>query len=293
MTAERNLNLKTSMFASLSQSWEFAKTSFSILNENRRLLAFPIMSGIAAVLVSVSFFIPLERTGQLAEFQNSGTEDPLLYLVLFAFYFANYFVIVFFNSALVIGTMSALEGQPPSVKDCLQMASRRLPQITGWALVSAAIGLLLRALERNQKVGQFVVSLLGMAWTAMTFFVIPLIVTQGLGPIAAVKKSIDTMKSTWGTALTGNFSLGLISFLLMIPVLLVAGALIFFGVSSQSPTLFILMIIAAITLVLFSMAVSSAVSTIFMTVLYCYATGRGLPDEIRTHPFRNAFTQEG
>ena len=89
-----------------------------------------------------------ERAERLRDLLNDpnnaqGINDPLWYVLLFAFYFANYFVIVFFNSALVSCVLARFAGMECSLGDGLRAAGSRLPQILGWALVSATVGVIL------------------------------------------------------------------------------------------------------------------------------------------------------
>src|SRR4029077_13330612 len=94
----------------------------------------------------------------------------------------------------------------------------RLPVIAGWALVSATVGLILRIIEdRSARIGQIVAALLGMAWTVVSFLVVPILVIENKGPIAALKDSTALLKKTWGEQLVSNFSFGMIFFLLALP----------------------------------------------------------------------------
>jgi len=72
-------------------------------------------------------------------------------------------------------------------------------------------------------------ALLGTAWTIMTYFVMPVIVIGGVGPIEAFKRSAGTLKRTWGEALVGSFSLGLLS---LLPIIVVAVVLVMLAVSA-------------------------------------------------------------
>lgn len=94
---------------------------------------------------------------------EGAPEEPVFYVTAFLFYFCNYFVIIFFNSALVIATLRYLQGEDPSVRKALAATFGLLPQILGWAFVSAVVGTILNALERNQKIGAWVSSLIGSA----------------------------------------------------------------------------------------------------------------------------------
>jgi hypothetical protein len=286
-------------FDSLSNSWAYARQSYDIIMENKRLLLLPILSSIALVLVLGSFLLPLIASGEISAFEamfNNDSSEKLTtgnYVTMFLFYFCNYFVIVFFNAALVACAMQALRGEEVSLKYGLSMAARRWWQIIGWSLVSASVGLLLRTIERsNEKAARFAAGLLGMAWSAMTFFVVPVIVLQGAGPIESVKRSIGTLKNTWGTALMGNFSLGLMGFLLMLPVFAIAVLLVWAASSVGSLALAVMMVAVAVIVVVLGLAAMSAADAIFKALLFSYATEQTLPDSLDSSIYDNAFVSK-
>ena len=64
--------------------------------------------------------------------------------------------------------------------------------------------------------GRIITGLLGIVWSIATFFVVPIIAYENLGPIAAFKRSVQLMKQKWGESLGATFSFGLIQFLAMI-----------------------------------------------------------------------------
>ncbi|MEM0965611.1 MAG: DUF6159 family protein [Verrucomicrobiota bacterium] len=277
------------MFATLSRSWQFAKISYRTLFENKQLLAFPAISTVASILVFASFLLPLWQTGQLdAWFDDveAGTsqQDYGMYVTAFLFYFCNYFVIIFFNTALVASVMNIFEGGQGKVGFGLSFAAKRLHSIFGWALVSAVIGTILRVIERNQKAGAFIAAIIGSAWTALSYFVIPVIASQGLGPIGAFKESVRTLKSTWGTALAGNFSMGGIGFLISLPVILLIVALFIINQPALALGL-------GIPLLILVAVITATADYIFKAYLFTYATGKALPDNIDTSMMGEAFRQ--
>lgn len=273
------------MFATLARSWRYAVTSYGMVWANKSLLVFPIISGIAALLVLASFAFPLQHTFTMPEGAENDAIPVAFWIVLFCYYVVSFFVIVFFNSALVVCAMRVIQNQPVSISEGLSEAAKRWYAILGWAVVSAVVGVVLRMLESNDKIGRIVAALLGTAWTALTFFVIPVIVLEHCGPINAVKRSGSTLKNTWGTALTGNCSLGLIAFLLFLPVALVAGIVLWLGFSMDSQAGLVLGIGGAAILVLGFACLNSAASTIFKALLYTYATGKSLPATVTAAGF--------
>jgi hypothetical protein len=284
------------MFESLSRSWNFAMTSYRILGRHKRLVIFPLLATVAAALVLGSFVVPLWLTGLLNEWLDDAkgaeglSRNVAMYVTLFLFYFCNYFVIVFFNSALIACTLQVFRGEEPSLDYGLAMAGKRLPQILGWALVSAFVGVLLQAIENtNKRAAELIAGLLGTAWTAMTYFVVPVIVLDGVGPIEAVQRSLRTLKSTWGTALVGNFSLGLVGILILLPVYLLGVGLIALSIMSGQPWALVPGIAAALVLFVLASAVSSAAGTVFTALLFSYATGQTLPADVDDALFTQAF----
>ena len=285
------------MFATLARSWEYAKISYGVIWENKQLVIFPIISSIAAILVMASFIVPLWSSGMI---ERMTSDDPAqqvsnaaIYTILFAFYFCNYFVIVFFNAALTACAMRVINGEQPTVGDGLAVAVRRLPQIAGWALVSAIVGVILQIIENaNEKVGHFISSILGSAWTALTFFVVPVIVVDGVGPIQAFKSSVSTLKQQWGTALVGGFSLGFLGLLVIIPIVLISAGLIWLATQSMGATGVIAAIVVGVVLFAIGIAINSAAGVVFKALLFNFATNRSLPQGVDASHFGDAFVSK-
>lgn len=281
------------MFQRLTTGWHLARQSFHVLRLDKELLLFPVLSGLACLLVLASFAVPLWYTDALNGLQEEGADaqNPLALLVMFAFYAVNYFVIIFFNSALVACAMIRFHGGDPTVSDGLRAASRRLPQIAAWALVSATVGMILRLIEsRSQRVGQIVAAVIGMAWTVTTYFVVPILVVERAGPVDAFQRSVSLMRRTWGESLSAGFSAGFISFLLSLPgVLLVVIGI--FLMSSGTTVPGIVVVALGVCLLLLASLVSSAVSSILLAALYLYATEGEVPEYFDRHLIEHAFAR--
>jgi hypothetical protein len=274
------------MFATLSRTWELTKESFAVLRADKEILLFPVMSSIAAIVVTASFFIPLFMTGAFQSLQEGGETSPSHYLVLFVFYFANYFVIIFFNSALMACANIRLSGGDPTVADGLRIAQSRLGRIAAWALVAATVGMVLRAIEeRSQKLGQLVTALIGAAWTLLTYFMVPVILFEDLSIGDSIKRSGAIFRKNWGEQVTGGFSFGLIFFLLLIP-----GIIITVVLAMAIPLLAVLF---AVVYFLGLAAISAAVKGIYIVALYRYATNGEVPAGFSPALVQGAFTPKG
>jgi hypothetical protein len=251
----------------IRNSWELVKASFSVLSADKELLIYPILSSIGLVLVSIGFFVP----AFLAELFDSI--DLLGIIVGFLFYFSQYFVITFFNSALVGAALIRLRGDDPTLRDGFRIAMDRLGIIFGYTAIAATIGMILRWLsERSSGLGRIAVSLVGMAWNLATFLAVPVLVVEEVGPLEAVQRSASLLKKTWGEQIVGNLSIGLISGLTILGlfiITLVPGIALSIWLENG-----LIMIPVALILILGIMALSLLSSTlngIYAAAVYRYA----------------------
>ncbi len=260
---------------------------WQVLKEDKRLLVFPLISGICCLLLLASFAIPIFLTGAWHPPAHDAAplQQAIYYGTLFSFYFCNYFIVVFFNAAIVSCAATRMSGGNPTVGDGLRAAVSRLPVIFGWAVVSATVGLILRVIEdRSERIGQIVAGLLGLAWTVVSFLVVPILVIENKGPFAALQDSTALLKKTWGEQLVSNFSFGGIFFLLAIP----AFALVMLGFYLGGAVGGIVCIVlAAIYLIVLSL-VQSALQAIFQTALYLYARDGQVPAGFRSEVLNGA-----
>jgi hypothetical protein len=258
---------------------------------DKELLVFPFVSGLACLAVLASFAVPLWNTRyfQTVMEEEAIANDPLAWAILFAFYFANYFVIVYFNSALVACAVIRFKGGDPTLGDGFRAATARLPQIVAWALVSATVGLILRLIEsRSERVGQIVAGLMGMAWSAVTYFVVPVIVIEKAGPVDAAKRSLAILRRTWGEALTANFGIGFVVFLASL-VAMVPIVLGFVVLSAGLVPLAILGIACGVVLLVVVGLISSALNAILVGALYLYAAEGSVPKHFDARLLEQAF----
>jgi len=288
------------MFDRIATSFTLARSSWDVLRRDKQLLLFPIVSGIGCTLVLASFLIPVGVIASRGGFDglknaNGNVQLPWwFYVGLFAFYFCNYFVIVFCNAGLISCAIMRFNGETPTLGDGFRAAASRLPQILAWALVSATVGVLLKAVESGHKrVGEIISAVLGTAWTIMTYFVVPVLVVEKVGPFQAVARSLTLLKATWGEALIGNLGLGFFKFLLALPLILLIGLGVALVATSNAagPLLVVAVAVFAVAALYFLvyLAVASALETIFLSALYQYAAFNTVPSGFETDSMARAF----
>jgi hypothetical protein len=255
----------------LDRTWSLYKKSFDILSADAEIVFFPVLSAISAILVAAGFFFPLFQSGV---FREIGRQNPSgeIYAILFAWYYLNYLVIIFFNSALVGCANIRLSGGDPTMRDGLRIAVQHFGKIACWAFIAATVGVILDMLKNrsNKLIGRLIAGGLGLAWTLITYLIVPVIILEDRTIYGSMERSAELFRKRWGEQIAGSFGFGLLNLLLLLPALAI-GFLLF----QLDPAL---AIIAVVSYILILSAISSAVKGIFTVVLYRYASTGELPN---------------
>ena len=260
------------MFERFSRSWELIRASGEVLRQDKELLLFPFFSAIATLIVSASFIVPLVLTGAFERSIAPGDETAYM-VFLFLFYLIQYFIIFFFNSALVGAAMIRLDGGDPTVSDGLRIARSRFVQILGYAAIAATVGLILRMLEERMGfIGRWIVGLIGLAFTVATFLTVPILVSRDIGPVEAVKESAALLKKTWGENIIGNGGMGFIFFLVYLAAIGIGFVFVFGAAQTGNPALIVLTLAIVVLAVVVIALVQSALQGVYSAALYRYAT---------------------
>jgi len=262
------------MFAKFARSWSLVKASAGVLRQDKELLAFPAISVAASLLVMASFILPLFGLLDFKALQQGEREPVWLYAWVFLFYLAQYFVIFYFNTALVGAAMIRLRGGDPTLRDGLRIAWSKAGKILGYALIAATVGMVLRAIEeRAGTIGKWVAGLFGAAWTVATFLTVPVLVSRDVGPIDAVKESALLLKKTWGENLIGQGGVGVVFALLQFAVIALTVLGILLVVSTKSVALIVAVAALGVFAVMALALIQAALSGIYAAALYRHAMG--------------------
>ncbi|MBI5355381.1 MAG: hypothetical protein HZB68_02895 [Candidatus Aenigmarchaeota archaeon] len=233
-----------------SQSWELVKRSFSVLRKDKEVMLFPVMSALSSIIIFALVLLPTVIYNNMAA------------LSFLAFYF---------NTGLIICADIRLKGGDPTVRDGLSGATKNIGKIFAWSLIAATIGMLINAMTSNRKSlpSRLIGGVLGFSWGMLSFFVIPVMVFENVGPIDAIKRSGELIRKTWGENLAAQFSTGAIFFALAL-LGAVPLALAFYA---GSVGMFAIVAGAAVLYWMLLAIVNSSLKGILIVSLYGYAKG--------------------
>lgn len=280
------------MFDSTRRSWRLTVEAWNVLRQDRELLMFPFLSGLCTLLVLASFLIPIfllvpwqQMVGTTG---GAGRErfDPGVwhYLLTFLFYLVTYFIVVFFNSALVACARIRFAGGDPTLRDGFAFSLANIGRIFQWAVLSATVGTVLRAIEeRVGWLGRYIVGLIGIAWSLATTFALPVLVYEGVGPVEAVKRSAQVFRKTWGETVIGYMGMNAAFSLMFLAGLMVAivGSVLAVFLTTVNGllggVLVVAVLVAAVLFWLVLAIVQAALQGLFMTACYQYATTGEVP----------------
>ena len=266
------------------RSFRLLSQSLGIIRRDRSLLWFPVLSAMFTLVAVAIVLVPAAVLLLPGATADSAHTWPMLVVAGLAGYAATA-VATYFNVALVSCAARSFHGEDTSAAEGMRAANARLGSILLWALIASLVGLLIRSVEQRAGI---VARLLGAGWAIATYFVIPVLAFEQVGPADAVRRSVATVRRSWGESLIGNVGLGIATFLLALP--LVGVGLVGAAVVGASPVAGVGLLVVAAGLGVVLLVVSSAMGQIYKTAVYQYAeTGEvaGYSSELLEGAFRD------
>lgn len=280
------------MAGSWTQSRVVTKQAWGVIKQNPYMLLFPVVSAILAVIaflivggaaLAVMGVSTIEEQAASDEVSTGVVIAGVVILVIAA-YLATLITQIFMGG-LVKCTDEELQGRDSSFGAGLSAAFSRLVPLMGWAGIQTAVGWLLSAVRGDASNNNAIVailrlvlaSLLAVAWSIITFFVLPLIMLRGKGPLQAIKESVSLIRATWGMQIAGNVRIGgLITLVAVLPGLLfaVVGGFI---AASGTPAVGIPLSAIGVIVIIGAQVVISAMRAIFSVAMLHYVEdGQGI-----------------
>jgi hypothetical protein len=274
----------------VATGWSLAKASWAVLKADRSLAIFPMLALVCAAVASL-----LLGSVGVAVANGTGVKWLVLLFILAAIYVAVFFL-VYFNVALAGAARLSIDGRDTSLRDGLAVARSRRKVIAGWALLEVGLGLLISAIGSLLGGGRGGANplswVVGAAWSVASFFVIPVLALEGLGPRAALKRSVALVREHWGAGVVGRSGIGTVVFLVAgVPVLgmcVGVNALDKAHSSFTTPATVVLLIA-----VIAAFALGKALGIIFRVELYHYATNGKLTGNFAQRDIDATFRHRG
>ncbi|UYP48468.1 hypothetical protein NEF87_004753 [Candidatus Lokiarchaeum ossiferum] len=282
------------------RSWEITKVSFSTVGKDKEMLWFPFLSAIFSGLYSFALLFPTIITQLLDDPNSYGAFDTLEYVFVFLTYLGLAFIATFFNVCVVYTTKIRFEGGNATFGQSLKFAFSKIHLIFMWSLLSATVGLIFYILEQASrgagKWGRFILDairgILGLAWSIMTIFVVPGMVYYDLGPGKAIKKSVATLRETWGESLVRYFSMNLIKFVFgFLGFIACAVGSYFLYLAFDFVGILIGIGIFIVFLIILSLVFGVAES-VYNTALFVYADKKSIATGYNSNIMKNGFKEQ-
>ena len=279
------------MAGSWTQSRTVTKQAWGVIKENPYMLLFPVVSGILAILaflivagigLAVMGVTTVEEQTTSDEVPTSVVVIGVLILVIAA-YLATLITQIFMGG-LVKCTDEELQGRDSGFGAGLRASFSRLGALMGWAGIQTAVGWLLSAVRGDASNNNAIVailrlvlaSLLAVAWSIITFFVLPLIILRGKGPLQAIKESVALIRKTWGMQIAGNVRIGgLIALVAVLPGILFAGVGVFIAISGTPAAGIPLAAIGVIVIIAAQVLISAMRAIFSVAMLHYVESGEG------------------
>ena len=282
---------------SIKRGLRLMKMCWDVLRLDRELIVFPIMSGISAAvifwIIAVPVFVTSEAFGVsgLDAEVGADADSHAIYahfVYSFLIYLLMYFNFIFFNAALIACAKIRFAGGDPTVADGFKSSVSRLPQILAWALVAGTVGFFLDQMSKKKDgLGGIIAGLIGAGWAIATYFAVPVLVSERVGPIEAVKRSVGVLKKTWGEALVSEVGFAALGFIAFLPAFL----LFFVGtfvIEAQESLGYLVFGAAALWLAAAAL-VFTTLGSILKAGLYHYATEGKVPGQFDPDVMAKAF----
>jgi Family of unknown function (DUF6159) len=192
------------MFERVRHGLALTKKAWGLVRSHPGLLKLPVTGGVVGLVAFVVLGVP---GVVLLDNESTWVIAGGAVLLLLGSYLAGT-IVLFFNVALVTAADQVLRGQEPDVGAAKRVARSRLGAIAAWGLVSFLVGMVLGALSEASGAKGRIAAYGAAMWSLVTFLVLPVLTLEGVGPIAAIKRSTELFRRRWGQQVTGNVVIG-------------------------------------------------------------------------------------
>lgn len=205
------------------------RVGFTMVGDEPGLLAVPVVAFVVQLLIigaGALLVLPGLTDGQAAgSSSRPGGLSAGHWAALVAVGIAVMFVSVVSHATIIARVMARFHGQGMTNRQALSAALSKSPQLLVWAVVNYVVMTVIRNLRSRGILGLLVSSAAAVAWMLASFFVVPVILYEHLGPFAAVKRSTSLCRQRWGENIVGNSAISVIAFVAIMADVVAAAVL--------------------------------------------------------------------
>jgi hypothetical protein len=260
------------MIKRIKAGWRLTKKSWSTLKSDKSLALFPVVSFLTSSFVLVLLIIPATTIGIYLDIDPDN--NFVFYGGFLIILLISTFITIFFNVALASQAAKSMQGENANVKDGLKLAFSKKANIFKWSLLAAIVGTILRIIEDRVPFGGRIIGAIGgLAWAIASWFVVPVLAFEDVGPVEALKRSSKTVKSRWGEGVVGRAVIGGAAALMALLFLFIGigGLILLFSASAPTAVIVLFVIIIFAFLIMLSI-ISTSLAQIFDTAVYLSIT---------------------
>jgi len=270
--ARESLTLHGKPVGRLQASWLLLKEAFRFLRADAELIFVPIIAGIILVILFAFLLIAVLATGLVNVVSGEQVWSSQALVLLFGGYLVTTFVVTLMQAMVTHTVFVRAKSGNASLGESFGAAIRHTPGLFVWSLIQSTVGVILHLItERSQRLGKIVVSMIGVSWAIITYFVVPAIMIDQKKPIPAIKHSAQVFKGTWGETLVTNVSLGLVFLLAHVFMVVLLVLSIVASMQMDTPLIMIVAVIVWVLWLFAAIAVEHVLRAIVRTLLYLYA----------------------
>ncbi len=275
------------MFSNVKRGWAMGKATRNLVFKDKRLMIFPLISGLAVIAEMLAILIPSGLF--LMRYSN-----PFYYyiLVLILFYFVVTFTSTYIIMAMLIGFRAFSSGKEIGVKEAFRQVKPYSKLIAEWSLFYAVIIVSIRILESRIRgiAGIILGAVASLAIGIATIFVVPVILDKKLSPVKALKESASFIIKNFGKAFGGLiytdlYGLGLVLLGITISII---------GLFLTSVNLIIgaAVILLGIGIAVIGAIIASMLSNIFRLIIFDFMNYGKIPEGFTADMLKSAIKQK-
>lgn len=232
-------------FQRIGRGWKMTKLGMAVVRADPELMVYTLLSAVFSMVTAVAVISGSIGLEAVIDSESATTqEEDLVTAAHLGMAFVGYLVIsvitVFWNAAIIASAYERLTaGTNPSFSYGIKQATKCLPQILVWGVISGTVGMLLKILEGFARDGDSPIPLrivaglatfvIGVAWWMATFFIVPILVLERAGVLDGMKESPKLFRETWGEDVGSHIGTGILQGIVILLLVLIVLPLMFLG----------------------------------------------------------------